>query len=248
MWLLLLAVTGLALAVLLAVTARRPVEQVPDLDGYLARWSQLHGGFDPTTARVTGGWLRLVYACARWPARLGVQPDALTLVGAWASAAILIPAYAGGRWPLLGTAVVVVSGLLDNLDGGVAALTGRASAFGYVLDSLVDRVSDALYLLALHALGAPGGVTVGAGAAVVLLEYTRARAAGAGRGEIGLVTPGERPTRIVITAFGLFTAGLFPAHAGVAGTGAALATLVICGVSFLLLLRDVHRALRSVSR
>ena len=64
---------------------------------------------------------------------------------------------------LLAVVLVVVSGLLDGLDGAVAVLTDRATRWGHVLDSLVDRCSDGLYLVALWLVGAPAGVCVAAG-------------------------------------------------------------------------------------
>ena len=117
----------------------------------------------------------------------------------------------------------VASGFADGLDGSVAVLSGADTGWGFVMDSLADRASDALQLLALRAAGAPPRLTVAAGAGVMLLEYARARAAAAGVREIGTVTVGERPVRIAVAAAGLFSAGLFPAGARVfAATGAAL--------------------------
>ena len=44
-----------------------------------------------------------------------------------------------------------------------------------------------------------------------LHEYTRARAAAAGMSEIGVVTVGERPTRVIVTAVFLACAGIYGA-------------------------------------
>jgi CDP-diacylglycerol--glycerol-3-phosphate 3-phosphatidyltransferase len=173
-------------------------------------------------------------------ARTGIPPDAVTLLAVAVTALALIPAAAGGPWPVLAVVVVVASGLLDNLDGCVAVLLSRTSRWGYVLDSLADRFCDALYLLTLWLAGAPAGLCVGAGGAIVLLEYGRARSAGAGFDEIGLVTVGERPTRIVVTSFGLFFAGLVPSYASwSAGAGAAatLGVSLIGAAQFLLVVR-----------
>lgn len=237
----LLGVAGLALAAALAASAHRPAAAPPDLAGYLGRWSQLHGGYDPGSARVTGTWLRLVYRLARplaW-----ADPDLLTVTGAWVAALVLLPVLAGGRWVLAGAAALAASGVLDSLDGAVAALTGRASPFGSVLDSLADRVADGVYLVALYLLGAPGRLCVAAAAAVVLLEYTRARAGAAGFAEVGVVTPGERPTRIVLTVLALAAAGAWPAQAEHAALAAAAAQTAIVTGSWLLLLWVVRRGL-----
>lgn len=213
---------------------------VPDRDAYFDGWSALHGGFDPRSGFWPRRWLSLTYWLGAPLARAGIAPDVLTMIAVVVTALALIPAAVGGAWPVLAVVVVVASGLLDNLDGCVAVLLNRTSRWGYVLDSLADRVCDALYLLALWLAGAPAGLCVGAGGAVVLLEYGRARAAGAGFDEIGLVTVGERPTRIVVTSFGLFFAGLLPRYAGwSAGVGAAatLGVSLVGAVQFLVVAR-----------
>jgi len=104
---------------------------------------------------------------------------------------------------------VALSGLVDSLDGAVAVLAGRSTAFGFVLDSVVDRCSDLLYLLALWLVGAPARVVVAAGAVMMLQEYTRARAGAAGMAEVAVVTVWERPTRVIVTAKFLLGAALY---------------------------------------
>ncbi|MCM3925220.1 CDP-alcohol phosphatidyltransferase family protein [Frankia sp. AiPs1] len=204
---------------------------VPDRGTFLARWSALHGGYDPQGGLwLVRAWLTLVHRLASPLAARRVPPSAVTTAGVAVTALALPAAAAGGRWPLLGVAVMVLGGVADSLDGAVAVLTDRVSAWGYVLDSVADRCGDALYLVALWYVGAPGGLLVAAGCALGLLEYTRARAGNAGFGEIGVVTVGERPTRLVIAAFGLAGAGVAPGLAGLAGTVGAGATLAVCAV------------------
>ena len=196
---------------------------------YLDRWGTLHG-LDPRTSPLVRGWLRLSYTAARPLAAARVAPDALTLAGLVVAVAVVPLAAAGGRWPLLAVPVVVLSGLVDSLDGAVAVMTGRTSRWGFVLDSVVDRVSDAAYVVALWALGAPGWLAVVAGGLTGLQEYARARAAAAGLDDVGVVTVSERPTRVIGTAMFCLGAGLYPSAAagwGTAGVGlGALAGLV----------------------
>src|SRR3954451_16881832 len=154
--------------------------EVPSLETYYDAWSAVHGGYDPRSAFWPRTWLAMVHVLARPLVRRRVAPDVVTGLGGAATALALPPAAAGGAWPLLAVLVVIVSGLLDNLDGCVAVLTGRTSRWGYVVDSLADRFCDALYVLALCFAGAPARLCVAAGGAVVLLEYGRARAVGAG--------------------------------------------------------------------
>jgi phosphatidylglycerophosphate synthase len=115
--------------------------------------------------------------------------------------------------------LVGLSGLLDSLDGALAIGTGRASRRGFVLDSAVDRLTEAAYATALWAAGAPGWLAVVFGALCWLPDYLRARAGQAGVAETGALTVWERPTRVILT--GLTTVG-----AGVV-SGLGVADLVV---------------------
>jgi CDP-diacylglycerol--glycerol-3-phosphate 3-phosphatidyltransferase len=242
---LLLAVATAILLVLTIATARPPLAPVPGLGDYLQRWAPLHGGYEPRLGSVAGRWLSLAYLAARPLAARGVTPDALTAWGVLVSAAVAAIASAGGRWPLAAAVVVVVAGLLDNLDGAVAILSGRTSRWGFVLDSLADRLSDAAYLVALWVLGAPGPLCVVGGGLMGLQEYARARAGNAGMGEVGVVTVWERPTRVILTAGLLLGSGLRPDSAELIATAGAAAWVAFGLVGLAQLLLVVHRRLRS---
>jgi phosphatidylglycerophosphate synthase len=181
---------------------------------YLARWSALHGGYDPSRSRVVGWWLALSHAGARPFVALGVPPSVVTVGGLLVAGGAAALAFAGGGWLWLAAVLVLLSGLLDGLDGAVAVLSGRTSAGGYVLDSVVDRCSDLLYVVALWGAGAPGPVSAGAGALALLHEYLRARATAAGMTDVGVVTVWERPTRVVVTAVALLGAAAASAPGG----------------------------------
>ena len=189
-------------------------------------------------------WLRLVEAASRPLARRNVAPDALTGLGVLAAAAAPLASRAGGRWRLAAGAAVVASGFLDGVDGSVAVLSGSATNWGFLLDSLADRASDGLHLVALRAAGAPPKVTIAAGVAITALEYARARAAAAGFREIGTITVGERPMRVAGTAAALLSAGVFPAAARVFATGAAVGIAAAGAVGTGQFLRVAAAALR----
>lgn len=170
-----------------------------DREAFFTRWTELHGGYDLRSGSpVVRGWLNLMLLLAR-PVRR-VNPNLLTGLGVLLAG---IACWVAGFAPRLAAAVVLASALSDGLDGAVAVLTGRESRFGFVLDSVADRVADGLLLLGLWRAGAGSGVCVAAGGAAFLLEYARARAAGAGMGEIAVVTVGERPMRVAVTVLGL---------------------------------------------
>ncbi len=223
--------------------------EVPSRDAYFELWSALHLGYDPRAALWPRLWLSLTYYCARPLARRGVAPNLVTGLGAVVS--VLVPVLAwrgasGGWWVLLGAVLVVVSGLFDNLDGAVAALTDRVTALGYVLDSMVDRISDGCYLVALWVLGAPAWLCVAGGVVTMLQEYLRARAGNAGLGgELRVVTVAERPTRVIVTALALGAAVAVSADADLAVSVGAAIWVGLGAVGLLELVWATRRALRT---
>jgi phosphatidylglycerophosphate synthase len=212
-------------------------------DDYLDRWRTLHGGYDPRSSRLVGPWLTVIYALARPFARIGVPPDAVTLLGVAVSGVVVWLCALGGRWALLAAFVVGASGILDSLDGAVAVLTDRATRWGAVLDSVVDRVSDVLYLVALWLVGAPAWACVAAGVVVLVQEYARARATAIGMDDVGVVTIGERPTRVIVVAMFLLGAGIYAGSAAWWATLGAYASLGVGVVALVQLLVVVRRRL-----
>ncbi|MFN2607292.1 MAG: CDP-alcohol phosphatidyltransferase family protein [Acidimicrobiales bacterium] len=217
-------------------------------DDHLREWAGLHGTEAPTG--FVGGWLRAAAVVARPLARVGISPDAVTVAAlVTAMAAVPLAAVAGWPGPAAACVAVTASGLLDSLDGAVAVQAGRATRVGFLLDSALDRLADAAFPAALAVVAATrtaAWLAVGATAAAWWLEYVRARSLLA---EVGpprpagtrqLVTPGERPTRIVLTAVGL---GLpFLAVAALWGQ------VVIVGGSALFLLAHSLRRLAAADR
>lgn len=142
---------------------------------------------------------------ARLLARTPLTPNALTWLGFCITigAAVLIVT----DHFLAAGVVVLVAGLFDMLDGALARLTGRVSRFGAILDSTLDRLSEAALLLALLAVSTRGqhitaslliGFTL---LGSLMVSYIRARMEGMGiECQAGFFT---RPERVVILALGL---------------------------------------------
>jgi phosphatidylglycerophosphate synthase len=170
------------------------------LDGYFDRWRQLHGGYDPRTGSgFLRGWLTVVFHVGQPLARFGVPPSVVTLSSVVAALGAVASAHTG--W--LAALLVVLCGLLDSLDGCVAVLQDRTSSWGYVLDSVADRASDSLFLVAVVLAGCPVPLAVTTGFGCFLLEYLRARAGNAGGDDVVRITVGERPARVILLAAGL---------------------------------------------
>jgi phosphatidylglycerophosphate synthase len=219
-----------------------PHTALPSRDSYLQQWSQLHGGYDPRSNALVRWWLSMTYDVARLPARVGVPPDLLTGAAVLVSVAAASLAWLGGYWLVLAAAAVAVSGLLDNLDGAVAIMTGRSTRWGYVIDSAADRASDLAFVAALWLAGAPPEVCVAGGALMFLQEFVRARAGAAGMSEVGVITVWERPTRVIVTAAFLLCGGLFLDELWVELGAAAWVGLGLVGLGQLLVV--VRRRLR----
>ena len=138
---------------------------------------------------------------------LGLTPNVLTLVGvvASAAAACCYLSWRAGWFVLLAAGVLVlVSGLVDALDGVVARATGRASAFGGFLDSVCDRYSDAVVLSAilLSDLCHPvWGLLAVVGSLMVSYARARAEAAGVGMASVGLAERAERMLLLAAVTF-----------------------------------------------
>jgi CDP-diacylglycerol---glycerol-3-phosphate 3-phosphatidyltransferase len=107
---------------------------------------------------------------------------------------------------------VLVAGAFDMLDGALARTTKRVTKYGAILDSTLDRVSEALVLLgilAVYVRTADLTVSLLIGFALLgsfLTSYTRARMEGLGlECKVGLFT---RPERIIVTAAGMIFSGI----------------------------------------
>lgn len=78
--------------------------------------------------------------------RMGVKANALTVVGALGVSFSALYFYGRGSF-VVGTIFVTLFALLDLLDGTVARLSGsHSSKWGALLDSTLDRISDAMIL------------------------------------------------------------------------------------------------------
>ncbi len=103
--------------------------------------------------------------------------------------------------------VVLVAGFFDMLDGALARVTNRVTRFGGILDSTLDRLSEAILLLGLLAVFAREGqvaesLLVGfALLGSLMVSYIRARMEGLSiECKAGLFT---RPERVIVLALGL---------------------------------------------
>jgi phosphatidylglycerophosphate synthase len=180
---------------------------VPSLDEYFARWQVLHNApnVDPKANLALRWFLTVVYWLARPFARAGVSPNAVTIFGlvqGGIALALTRPI------PALAAFVVLASSFTDGVDGCVAALTDRSTKFGALFDSLADRVTEWCFVGAVVLAGANPWLGGGAAAGIGLFEYCRARLLALGLHDVGPVTVGERPTRVIACTVGVLASAL----------------------------------------
>lgn len=145
-----------------------------------------------------------LYNTSRLIQRMGLKPNALTLIGlslnglaAWALAV--------GEW-LQGASLIILAGFFDIMDGAVARNCGETSTFGSFLDSVLDRYSDLSLLIGLLIFYAQQKIVlyqVLLGLSLMgtaLIPYARARAELLmPQCNVGIL---ERPERILLIFFG----------------------------------------------
>ena len=157
-------------------------------DEFFSIWGRLHG--DANISGIVKGWLSISYVVVKPLSKARVTPNILTMFGLLFG--VLLYANAETFWA---PALLVLSLICDGIDGSLAIITNKSTKWGAILDSTVDRLTEIFWVLALYKIGADLKLLI-----IVLLtasvqEYVRARAAGLGVSEVGIVTFAERPVR-----------------------------------------------------
>ena len=93
-------------------------------------------------------WTKVLSPIANLLLRMGVSPDAVTLVGTVGVAAGALAFFPQG---MLLTGVLVITAFVfsDLLDGHMARTSGRVSKFGAFWDSTLDRIGDGAIFIGL---------------------------------------------------------------------------------------------------
>ena len=155
---------------------------------------------------------------ARAFSAIGLTPNLITLLGFSVCVAGAVLVALG--WPLYGGVVFLAGGILDLFDGALARLTGKASPFGALLDSVFDRLGEAALFVGLGVYYLlsdlePRQLLVSSLAVLLGLVFSQGvsylRARGEGLGAFtrsGIMT---RTERVIVLGAGLIVEGLAPA-------------------------------------
>ncbi len=150
------------------------------------------------------GFMRMLAPLVRLLTKWGVNPNLLTLAG------VIITCFATVAFfmksPRLGGFLVLLGGLCDAIDGSLARNAGKATRFGALLDSSVDRYAEFVMLFGIGgyflmiADYVNSAVTFLALCGSFMVSYTRARAESLGlAAKVGVM---QRPERIVFLGTG----------------------------------------------
>jgi len=89
---------------------------------------------------IQDAYMRLIAPLIRLFTHWGMNPNTFTVAG------VIITSFAAVAFflqnPRLGGALVLLGGLCDSIDGSLARNSGKASRFGALLDSSVDRYAE----------------------------------------------------------------------------------------------------------
>jgi archaetidylinositol phosphate synthase len=183
-----------------------------DFDLYKKDWQQSHMYQEQIDEEVRSGfnrWLKFNFTLGKSLARIGFTPNLASVLAFFlstasaysfirAASAIPVDYFLSDLYFALAVAFLLVSGLVDVLDGAIARLTYSSSAFGDFLDNVLDKYSDAIVLIAII-YGGLANPFIGLAALLgsMLVDYARARTMGLGLKRTK-VTIGERPFRMLL--------------------------------------------------
>jgi len=153
---------------------------------------------------------RIITPVCRGLLRLGLSANAVSAMGAMGSSVSAIYFFSRGKF-FLGVVITLIFVLSDALDGTMARLSDTGSKWGALLDSTLDRITDAAVLGSLaYWLSQTNDrllpVVLTALVCGNLVSYIKARAE-----SLGIECNGgfaERTERLVITFISLALAGL----------------------------------------
>lgn len=133
-----------------------------------------------------------------------ITPNGITWLGAIIGGPLTAYLIVQGSY-ILAVFMVIISGLLDGLDGDLARVRGTTTIEGGILDSVLDRYVDFLIISAVILINPEQFLIPGLIALLgsTLVPYIRARSEAAGKSTVSSI--GSRATRTVLIILGILT-------------------------------------------
>ena len=149
---------------------------------------------------------------ARIIVSLGITANMVTMFGLLVN---LVAAYClASKWLVVAGVLILFGASFDMIDGAVARARTSTNSSGALLDSVIDRYSEAVIFLGaliyFHHLQNFIGVVLVFAAVIgsILVSYVRAKAEGLQiECKVGLM---QRPERIILLALGVLVQGVIP--------------------------------------
>ncbi len=180
---------------------------------------------------------KLFETIAGFLAAIGIGPNTITICSLIVSSTAFLAMYYWHSIPLFLT-MILLSGLLDALDGALARLIGKTTRFGAFLDSTIDRLSDTFYILSYLSLGVNPLLIGFLLSFSLLISYTRSRAESLGikMEGIGIIERAERVLWLAGTAL------LY--YIGISAVTISLAVLLLLSIiTFIQRIKHVYDSL-----
>jgi CDP-diacylglycerol--glycerol-3-phosphate 3-phosphatidyltransferase len=154
--------------------------------------------------RLQNGFVNLLAPLVKRLAKWGINPNSFTLAG------LIITSMAAVAFIMghlrLGGLLILLGGLCDTIDGSLARFVNKATRFGALFDSAMDRYSEFVMFLGIvvyfvRIKDYPTSVVVFfALCGSIMVSYSRARAESLGfDSKVGVM---QRPERIVFLGLG----------------------------------------------
>ena len=179
---------------------------------------------------------------------IGVTANMITLIGFCVN--VLAAFFLATGRLVLGGILILFGGSFDMMDGAVARVAPKSSPSGALLDSVMDRYSEAAVFLGaliyFYTNSNFYGVVLVFAAMIgsILVSYVRARAEGLQiECKVGFM---QRPERIAILAFGTLTQGLFGTYFEVVQSSGLVLIAVIAILAVTSHITAVHRLVFSL--
>ncbi len=144
----------------------------------------------------------LINPIARIFIKIGLTPNIASIMGLIFS--IIASVMIIKNKLIYASALIILSGFFDVIDGAIARISNKASKFGSFFDSMIDRYADAIILSSIIFSSKceilPGLIAM---VGSLLVSYARAKgeSLGVNMAGIGLA---ERAERLIIISIGLF--------------------------------------------